>query len=450
MISLAFSGKGVRGWLCQRACAGLMTQRERRTYDHRIKVQIIATGNPSLFPELEIPRSTAVSWICHGVGEVVTFADDRPREKLLRDQVEKLERRISVLTAVLRLVLTLLHVSGFKLEHARVADGETKRQILSAVERERKGMPLAAALRVLGLSAARFHDWVGRQQGCSLDDESSCPLSKPQCLTFEGVETIGDLVQSKDYRHMSIRALALQAQRVGRVFAHPGTWAKLIRDRGWRRPRLRVHPPKPRVEFRATAPNEARHVDVTIIILLDGTKAYLHAVIDNYSRRILAWTVAEKLDRMNTCHVLQHDANCLGNSVTQVYTDSGVENLNKNVDRLLEVGTQERVIAQVDVSFSKSMIEAWWRVLKFGWLFINQLDNIATLRKLVESYVKEHNHQMPHSTFDGQTPDELYRGRGVVVPDELAKRRSEARTTRVEQNRNVACSGCPRRVAANQ
>jgi hypothetical protein len=94
-------------------------------------------------------------------------------------------------------------------------------------------MPLAAALRVLGLSAARYHDWVGRQQGCSLDGESSCPRSKPQSLTFEEVQTIGDLVQSKDYRHMSIRALALHAQRVGRVFAHPGTWAKLIRDRGW-------------------------------------------------------------------------------------------------------------------------------------------------------------------------------------------------------------------------
>jgi len=77
---------------------------------------------------------------------------------------------------------------------------------------------------------------------------------------------------------------------------------------------------------------------VTIIRLLDGTKAYLHAVIDNYSRRILSWTVAEKLNPMNTCHVLQHAAHCPGNAVTQVYMDSGVANLNKNVDKLLEVG----------------------------------------------------------------------------------------------------------------
>jgi hypothetical protein len=30
------------------------------------------------------------------------------------------------------------------------------------------------------------------------------------------------------------------------------------------------------------------HIDTTVIRLLDGTRAYLHAVIDNFSRRILA------------------------------------------------------------------------------------------------------------------------------------------------------------------
>jgi len=96
------------------------------------------------------------------------------------------------------------------------------------------------------------------------------------------------------------------------------------------------------------------------------------------------------------------------------------------------------------------MIESWWRSLKHGWLYINHLDSMATLRKLLEFYVAEHNEVMPHSAFDGQTPDEMYLGRGDVVPDELARRRREARTTRMEQNRNVACCGCPQRGAANQ
>ena len=56
---------------------GLMTHRERRSDDHRIKVQIAAAGDPYLFfPELEILRSTAMSWIRRGVGEIVAIDDD--------------------------------------------------------------------------------------------------------------------------------------------------------------------------------------------------------------------------------------------------------------------------------------------------------------------------------------------------------------------------------------
>jgi hypothetical protein len=147
---------------------------------------------------------------------------------------------------------------------------------------------------------------------------------------------------------------------------------------------------------------------------------------------------------MNTCYVLEHAAKSLSNSETKVYMDSGVENLNRDVDKLLESGTIERVIAQVDVNFSNSMIESWWRSLKHGWLFINQLDNVDILRKLIEFYVNEHNTSMPHGAFDGQTPDEMYFGRGEAVPDELAQKRREAQRRRIDENRKVACSNCPR------
>ena len=141
---------------------------------------------------------------------------------------------------------------------------------------------------------------------------------------------------------------------------------------------------------------------------------------------------------------------CLNERDIKVYMDSGVENLNKEVDKLLEGRILERVIAQIDVSFSNSLIEAWWRSLKHQWLFLNHLDSIATLRRLVEFYVTEHNATMPHSAFRGQTPDEMYFGHGETVPNELAARRREARWNRIEHNRVIACSDCQRGIAATR
>ena len=55
-----------------------------------------------------------------------------------------------------------------------------------------------------------------------------------------------------------------------------------------------MYPAKPKDGIRATKPNESRHIDVTVIKLLDGTRTYLHAVIDNFSRRILAWRLGDR------------------------------------------------------------------------------------------------------------------------------------------------------------
>jgi len=242
--------------------------------------------------------------------------------------------------------------------------------------------------------------------------------------------------------YMSLRTLAPHAQRIGKVFASATTWAMLVRARGWRRPRQRVHPPKPTVGVRAAAPNEIWHVDLTVLKLLDGTKAYLHAIIDNYSRKILAWTVAERLDPTATCQLLLAAGRHMGFAGRPLlFADSGIENINSAVDDTLLSACLERILAQIDVTYSNSMIEALWRSLKHQWLYLNSLDSIERLRSLVKFLVDEHNTQTPHSAFAGQTPDEMYFGTAVNMPAQLAAR-SEARAERLAANRAMTCSGC--------
>ena len=221
-----------------------------------------------------------------------------------------------------------------------------------------------------------------------------------------------DVVLSPAYRQLSIRALALHEQRLGEVIAHPVTWLEVIRERGWKQPRVREYSECPTVGIRASEPNEAWHVDTTIIKLLDGTKAYLHAVIDNYSRRILSWTVAEAMTPASTYAVLVDAARHLPTVATSVIMDSGIENVNRTVDPLFDGEKRKRILALVDVAYSNSMIEAWWRSLRHQWLYSHQLDSVATICRLTAFYVHQHNTVMPHGAFDGQTPDEMYFARG--------------------------------------
>ncbi len=120
--------------------------------------------------------------------------------------------------------------------------------------------------------------------------------------------------------------------------------------------------------------------------------------------------------------------------------------MNRDVDEELDGSNLERVLAQIDVTFSNSMIEAFWRSLKNSWLYLHGLESESGLRRLIAFYVQVHNEVMPHSAFNGQTPDEVYFGTGDTVAADLAIGRVPAREARMDQNRQARCGSCVARA----
>jgi len=70
---------------------------------------------------------------------------------------------------------------------------------------------------------------------------------------------------------------------------------------------------------------------------------------------------------------------------------------------------------------------------------VTHLGKVVSLKRVVAYFTV-----MPHSAFEGQTPDEMYFGRGARVPEELALRRFDARRRRLEENKRRQCAACPR------
>jgi hypothetical protein len=400
----AFSGSDVRSATrVMRARAapfrGISTSLlDGRSTAYRLRHLVQRTGDVTIATDLGVPRSTARGWLGSEPTVVVCLDMANLTEPELRQEVLKLRRRVQKLRALLRLALALLRTSGFTLTGVRLPDGRAKVRILRAADRAREYLPLRAVLRFLHVSPSRFHAWH-RQTACALNDQSSCPRTSPHRLTRPEVRAIQDMVTSPEYRHVPTGTLAVLAQRLGKVWASPSTWYRLVRQHGWRRPRLRVHPGKPKIGLRTTRANEMWHIDTTVIRLLDGTRAYLHAVIDNFSRRILAWRVADTFAPDNSVAVLLEASRGATRTASApvVLADAGVENVNAHVDELIATGVLRRLLAFTELKFSNSMIEAWWRSLKHQWLFLHPLDNVATIRRLVAFYVREHNHVLPHS-----------------------------------------------------
>ena len=89
-----------------------------RAYDHRIKMMIVQSGDPNLFPDLAIPASTAKHWIRHGVKPVVALpGDEHDTDPILK--AAQLEKRLAEVEATHRLVVFTFKVFGLQIQPGR-------------------------------------------------------------------------------------------------------------------------------------------------------------------------------------------------------------------------------------------------------------------------------------------------------------------------------------------
>ncbi len=101
-------------------------------------------------------------------------------------------------------------------------------RFLRAIDRSRGVLGLGRILALMGLSPARLSGWRRSAEACELDDQPACPGASPHGLTPREIGTIREMVTDPGNRHVPTGRLAILAQRLGRVFASPTTWYRLV------------------------------------------------------------------------------------------------------------------------------------------------------------------------------------------------------------------------------
>jgi putative transposase len=291
-------------------------------------------------------------------------------------------------------------------------------------------------------------NWTRRQIQCRLKDEPSCPRSVPGRLTAVEIQSIKTLVQNPDYAHYSILSLSLLAKRIGAVFSSPSSWARVIQFYGLKRTRMREYPPKPKIGIRASTPNLIWHLDTSIIRLKDQSRVFIQSIIDNYSRYVLAWAVTADYGGIRTRELLLKallKAKELGHeNIPTVMVDSGSENLNESVDALIQANQIRRLIAQIEINASNSMVEMLFHRLKNRHLYFVALNKLEDVKAAVDFYLNESNQNIPHAVLRGATPTEVFSGQWISWNLEALKdQQSTARQDRMAANRSLKCEPCP-------
>jgi hypothetical protein len=138
----------------------------RPIYDPRLRNLVVEARNPLLFADL-VPESTGRTWIARGPRKVIGNDNALHSDVSLHNEIARLRRKLSVVTAVMTLLLAL--VRAFKLRE-RLPQAARKQDLLCAVERARPTLTLKQALRIVGITPSRYHAWRRAEQSCRLTD----------------------------------------------------------------------------------------------------------------------------------------------------------------------------------------------------------------------------------------------------------------------------------------
>jgi transposase InsO family protein len=178
--------------------------------------------------------------------------------------------------------------------------------------------------------------------------------------------------------------------------------------------------------------------------LADGTKGYIQAVIDNFSRYVLAWHVSPDYGGMRTKELIEKAiARSLElgvDIVPNIIVDGGKESHNSMVGSLIDSGV---IVVTEAVEFSNSMIEMLFHRLKNRHLYNVPLTDIVEFKKQTDFYLYESNDIMPHSAHQGGTPQEAFTGKwGLDNISQIKAQSAKAREERFEINISLSCKSC--------
>ena len=174
-----------------------------------------------------------------------------------------------------------------------------------------------------------------------------------------------------------------------------------------------------------TRPNQVWSTDITYIRLARGF-AYLVAIIDWYSRKVLAWRLSNTLDS-GFC------VDCLGQALLtygspEIFnTDQGCQFTSEAFIGVLNAHTISISMDGRGRALDNIFVERLWRSVKHEDVYLKGYATVPELQLGLTEYFAFYNTERTHQSLDYSTPETVYltaNGGGARIVDKFKERES--------------------------
>ena len=123
-------------------------------------------------------------------------------------------------------------------------------------------------------------------------------------------------------------------------------------------------------------------------------------------------------------------------------TDNGSENKADVLDYINQPDVNiKKIIAQIDVKFSNSMVESFNSLIKYRSLYLHDIPDHNALNRHMTEFIPIYNNVRPHSAHTYLTPEESFFGM-CPEKDKFKTELKNAHKKKIELNSKVRCPNC--------
>ena len=163
-----------------------------------------------------------------------------------------------------------------------------------------------------------------------------------------------------------------------------------------------------------TRPNQVWAMDITYIPMARGF-VYLVAVVDWFSRKVLAWRLSVTLETGPCIEALKEAMRRHGKPKI-MNTDQGSQFTSVDFIKVLKDGDIQISMDGKGAWRDNVFVERLWRTIKYEEVYLRAYDSVSTARENLRRYLEFYNTRRPHSSLDERTPDQAYLNPPRPVP----------------------------------
>ena len=217
-------------------------------------------------------------------------------------------------------------------------------------------------------------------------------------LPFAGARMLRDLLRAEGVKvgRKHVRTL-MEKMGIEALYRRPNT--------------SRAHPAHPVYPYLLRGlsierSNQVWTLDITYIPMARGF-VYLVAVMDWYSRKVLAWRLSITMD-VEFCVAAMQDAIERYGVPEIVNTDQGSQFTSCEFTELLKAHEIRISMDGRGRWLDNVFIERLWRSVKHEEVYLKAYESVSAARESLGRYFAFYNSRRPHSSLDRVTPDQFY------------------------------------------